>query len=99
MGKRAQYKNPDIINGKHWETADHNKILKAKAVQGTTNQLFRKSRLENYEIEKYYAKKNKKIEKQTIQLSRDGFEPDFCGLESGRVLEIRTAGRIGPVHL
>ena len=39
---------------------------------------------------------------------RDGFEPDFCGLGSGRVLEMRArvgsgltmraAGRVGPVH-
>ena len=32
IGKRAQYKNPDIINGKHWEweTSEHNKILQGK---------------------------------------------------------------------
>ena len=40
---------------------------------------------------------------------RDGFEPDFCGLGSGRVLEMRArvgsgltmraAGRVGPGHL
>ena len=41
--------------------------------------------------------------------SRDGFEPDFCGLGPGRVSEMRArvgsgltmraAGRVGPVHL
>ena len=46
---------------------------------------------------------------RTLPKSRDGFEPDFCGLGSGRVLEMRArvgsgltmraAGRVGPRHL
>ncbi len=44
-----------------------------------------------------------------VSLGRDGFEPDFCGLGSGRVLKMRArvgsgltmraAGRVGPGHL
>ena len=56
-----------------------------------------------------YSKENFSSRNSWPLQIKDGFEPDFCGLGSGRVLEMRArvgsgltmraAGRVGPGHL